>query len=78
MVELNNFQKDSKRRVNSLEMGSGELSIIEATKSDKNAVSKTKNIINNCLSDRNIVSNRDQQKLFKYRKFSSNADLPIE
>jgi hypothetical protein len=52
--------------------------MVEGSKSGKNNSNKHKNNINNCLSDRNVPTSRDTQKLFKYRKFSSNAELQQE
>ena len=45
-------------------------------KSGKNVShGKSKSQISNCLSDRNVNMIRDPQKLYRYRKFSSNAEL---
>jgi len=71
--------KKELRSVGSLEINSGELSIIEEARPSRSTTNnKSKKNIGHCFSERNIVVNPSQNRLFKYRKFSSNAELKLE
>lgn len=77
VIDTNNH-KEYKRRVNSLEINPDEPAHAETTKNNQNYASQNNKSSNHCLSDRNINILRDPQKLLKYRKFSSNAELHQE
>lgn len=63
------------KRMSSLDLG-GELAVIEEARPSKSTTNnRSRKNIAHCLSERNIAPTPQPNKLFKYRKFSSNAEL---
>jgi hypothetical protein len=61
--------------MSSLDLG-GELAVIEEARPSKSTTNnRSRKNIAHCLSERNITPTPQPNKLFKYRKFSSNAEL---
>jgi hypothetical protein len=77
MVEIST-KEDPRRACSSLEMGSGELSVLDGMQAVRASANKQKRNVGHCWSERNMTLLNDVSKMQKYRKFSSNAELGEE